>query len=584
MVKYGRVSCERVLSGQGLVDVFGFLAEEPACRSLIRPETGAIMATPGQDPAAAISQRALAGTDPVCEMALALFCSVLGAVAGNLGLMLLATGGVFVAGGIAPRILPYLQRGTFRERSIARGGCTPWSSGCPPTWSPIRSLVCWAQRRWPQRNNAANASRGLKKSVKRTDPTVDVSAVGNGSQGARAAVAVSGPARFDESTRVRTEERFGRMVGRSPAMQAVFDVIGKASTSEATILLEGETGTGKEISAEAIHRGSPRRDKPFLVVDCGAMPPNLLESELFGHERGAFTGAVSARQGVFEAAAGGTVFLDEIGELALDLQPKLLRVLERREVRRVGTNNHLPVNVRLIAATNRSLRQQVAEQKFRSDLYYRLAVVEVKLPPLRERLPDLPLLVEHIVRNLGTVDEQTLAVGARRRVPRRAGRPHLAGQHPRAAQLSRALRGPARLRAAAAARALPPPIPGPESAGQHRPAPARGARGVGEHVRAPLPRRAAAPARKPRQRRRPRRRRRPDLLLPPCSGSTASRQREGTAGLRRKTEGLGPRADTAPRKACPPRPSPADRERRSEGRALRDRSAIRGSGPLAPEG
>jgi glucokinase len=121
MVKYGRVSCERVLSGQGLVDVFGFLAEEPACRSLIRPETGAIMATPGQDPAAAISQRALAGTDPVCEMALALFCSVLGAVAGNLGLMLLATGGVFVAGGIAPRILPYLQRGTFREAFDRKG-------------------------------------------------------------------------------------------------------------------------------------------------------------------------------------------------------------------------------------------------------------------------------------------------------------------------------------------------------------------------------------------------------------------------------------------------------------------------------
>ena len=199
------------------------------------------------------------------------------------------------------------------------------------------------------------------------------------------------------------------MVGRSPAMQAVFDVIGKASSSEATILLEGETGTGKEVSAEAVHRGSPRRDKPFLVVDCGAMPPNLLESELFGHERGAFTGAVSSRQGVFEAANGGTVFLDEIGELALDLQPKLLRVLERREVRRVGTNNHVPVNVRLIAATNRSLREQVAAQKFRSDLYYRLAVVEVKLPPLRDRLPDLPLLVDHTVRNLGAIDEETLA-------------------------------------------------------------------------------------------------------------------------------------------------------------------------------
>ncbi|MES1206985.1 MAG: sigma 54-interacting transcriptional regulator, partial [Pseudomonadota bacterium] len=134
------------------------------------------------------------------------------------------------------------------------------------------------------------------------------------------------------------------------------------------------------------------------------------ESELFGHERGAFTGAVSSRQGVFEAAQGGTVFLDEIGELSIDLQPKLLRVLERREVRRVGTNNHVPVNVRLVAATNRSLRDQVAAQKFRSDLYYRLAVVEVKLPPLRDRLSDLPLLVEHISRNLGgNVDPASLA-------------------------------------------------------------------------------------------------------------------------------------------------------------------------------
>jgi DNA-binding NtrC family response regulator len=197
------------------------------------------------------------------------------------------------------------------------------------------------------------------------------------------------------------------MLGRSTAMQIVFDVLAKAASSDATILLEGETGTGKEVSAEAIHLGSSRKDKPFLVVDCGAMPPNLLESELFGHERGAFTGAVSSRQGVFEAASGGTVFLDEIGELSIDLQPKLLRVLERREVRRVGTNNHVPVNVRLVAATNRSLRDQVAAGKFRSDLYYRLAVVEVKLPPLRERLADLALLVDHIVRGLGVVDAAT---------------------------------------------------------------------------------------------------------------------------------------------------------------------------------
>jgi len=244
--------------------------------------------------------------------------------------------------------------------------------------------------------------------------------VGNGPQGARASLSVgdgsvrldaeSGGSRADETRPIRAAERFGRMVGRSPAMQAVFDVLGKASSSDATILLEGETGTGKEVSAEAIHRGSPRRDKPFLVVDCGAMPPQLLESELFGHERGAFTGAVNSRQGVFEAANGGTVFLDEIGELSIDLQPKLLRVLERREVRRVGTNNHVPVNVRLIAATNRSLREQVSGHKFRSDLYYRLAVVEVKLPPLRDRLPDLPLLVDHIVRNLGSVDDPTLGV------------------------------------------------------------------------------------------------------------------------------------------------------------------------------
>jgi len=239
---------------------------------------------------------------------------------------------------------------------------------------------------------------------------VDVGAVGNGFPGARAALAVgSGPVRIDsDSGGMRVSDaRFGRMIGRSPAMQTVFDLLGKAAPSDATILLEGETGTGKEVSAEAIHRGSPRAAKPFLVVDCGAMPPQLLESELFGHERGAFTGAVSSRQGVFEAAGGGTVFLDEIGELSLDLQPKLLRVLERREVRRVGTNNHIPVNVRLIAATNRSLREQVAAQKFRSDLYYRLAVVEVKLPPLRERLPDLPLLVDHIVHAFGNVDETT---------------------------------------------------------------------------------------------------------------------------------------------------------------------------------
>src|SRR5262249_41915392 len=159
-------------------------------------------------------------------------------------------------------------------------------------------------------------------------------AMASGPHGARAALTGSIPVRVDpsETSRVRTsDDRFGRMVGKSPAMQSVFEVLTKASTSDATIRREGETGTGKEVSGEAIHRGSTRRDKPFLVVDCGAMPPQLLESELFGHERGAFTGAVSSRQGVFEAANGGTVFLDEIGELSIDLQPKLLRVVGRRE-------------------------------------------------------------------------------------------------------------------------------------------------------------------------------------------------------------------------------------------------------------
>jgi len=178
----------------------------------------------------------------------------------------------------------------------------------------------------------------------------------------------------------------------------VFDVLGKASSSEATILLEGETGTGKEVSAEAIHKGSTRRDKPFLVVDCGAMPPNLLESELFGHERGAFTGAVSSRQGVFEAANGGTVFLDEIGELAVDLQPKLLRVLERFEVRRVGSNTSKRIDVRIVAATNRPLAESVNDGTFREDLYYRIAVVELLLPPLRSRREDIPLLAQHFFR------------------------------------------------------------------------------------------------------------------------------------------------------------------------------------------
>jgi len=198
-----------------------------------------------------------------------------------------------------------------------------------------------------------------------------------------------------------TTPRFGRMVGAAPATRSVMAQLARVAATDTTVLLEGETGTGKEVAADALHRASARRDAPLLVVDCGALPPDLLESELFGHERGAFTGADARRIGVFEAAHGGTVLLDEIGELPLALQPKLLRVLEAREVKRLGDTTYRPVDVRLIAATNRDLRAEVNAQRFRSDLYYRLAVVQIRLPALRERPQDLPLLVAAILDDLG---------------------------------------------------------------------------------------------------------------------------------------------------------------------------------------
>ena len=207
---------------------------------------------------------------------------------------------------------------------------------------------------------------------------------------------------------VSQRERFGVLVGRSTEMQKVFAILERAAESDATVLIEGETGTGKEVAAESIHRESQRAQGPFIVIDCGAIPANLLESELFGHEKGAFTGAVAAREGAFAAASGGTIFLDEIGELPLDLQPKLLRVLEKRSIKRVGANRHEPVDVRVIAATNRNLGSEVNQGRFRSDLYYRLAVVTVTLPALRDRIEDLPLLVDHI---LGSLDAQGKPVG-----------------------------------------------------------------------------------------------------------------------------------------------------------------------------
>jgi len=200
-------------------------------------------------------------------------------------------------------------------------------------------------------------------------------------------------------------DRFGLLVGSSPAARAAFAQLARAAATESTVLLDGETGTGKELAAESLHRESRRREAPFLVVDCGALPAELLESELFGHERGSFTGAEERRVGVFEAAAGGTVLLDEIGELGLALQPKLLRVLERKEVKPIGQSIYRPVDVRIVAATNRDLRAEVNAQRFRPDLYYRLAVVQIRMPSLRERIADLPLLVSHILADLGVDDE-----------------------------------------------------------------------------------------------------------------------------------------------------------------------------------
>jgi transcriptional regulator with GAF, ATPase, and Fis domain len=198
--------------------------------------------------------------------------------------------------------------------------------------------------------------------------------------------------------------RFGEMVACSGPMRAVFALLERAAPTDATILIEGETGTGKDVLANAIHAESHRREGPFVIVDCGAIPADLVESELFGHERGAFTGADSARQGAFAAAAGGTLFLDEVGELDLAVQPKLLRVLERHTAKRVGSDRYFRVDVRVVATTNRDLRADVNANRFRSDLYYRLAVVRLTLPPLRERSADLPLLVDAILESFASGD------------------------------------------------------------------------------------------------------------------------------------------------------------------------------------
>ncbi len=195
----------------------------------------------------------------------------------------------------------------------------------------------------------------------------------------------------------------GELIGQSVLMRRVYTLIERAASSPVTVLIEGETGTGKELVARAIHSESALSARPFVAVDCGAIAEGLIESELFGHVRGAFSGAVSTRAGLFEEAAGGTLFLDEIGELPLALQPKLLRVLERREVRRVGDNTNHPIDVRVVAATNRSLAESVNEGTFREDLYYRLSVFEISLPPLRARREDVAPLARHFYQELAGV-------------------------------------------------------------------------------------------------------------------------------------------------------------------------------------
>ena len=199
----------------------------------------------------------------------------------------------------------------------------------------------------------------------------------------------------------RAARHLGAITAVSPQMHAVFDLVQRLAVSEVTVTLLGETGSGKDVFSHAIHDKSKRASGPFVVFDCGAVPPNLIESELFGHEKGSFTGAHAEHPGAFESAQGGTLFLDEIGELPLDLQPRLLRVLDNRSVRRVGGTKDRQIDVRIVAATNRDLATQVGAKVFRQDLYFRLAAAVIHLPPLRERLEDLPLLVTRLLSDLG---------------------------------------------------------------------------------------------------------------------------------------------------------------------------------------
>jgi DNA-binding NtrC family response regulator len=191
---------------------------------------------------------------------------------------------------------------------------------------------------------------------------------------------------------------FGNIIGKNHKMQAIYELIKKVSTTDARVFITGETGVGKELVAKAIHFNSPRKKRPFVSINCGALAETLLETELFGHERGAFTGAIRRKEGKFEYARGGTVFLDEVGDISTGMQVKLLRVLQERQLERVGANQPIDVDVRVISATNQNIKEKITAGEFRIDLFYRLNVVHIHIPPLRERIEDIPLLVNHFIR------------------------------------------------------------------------------------------------------------------------------------------------------------------------------------------
>jgi DNA-binding NtrC family response regulator len=211
--------------------------------------------------------------------------------------------------------------------------------------------------------------------------------------------------------KIKSKQGFGSIIGRSPEMEKLYRIVAKAAHSTHPVLILGENGTGKELVARSIHFSGPFRDKPFIPVDCGSLLPTLIESELFGHTKGAFTGAHHAKDGLLSIAEGGTVFLDEVGELPTDLQAKLLRAIQEKEIRPVGSTKHIPINVRILAATNRDLEEGVSQGTFRRDLYYRLNVLSLRIPSLRERRQDIPILATHFLerQTRSTRNERTLS-------------------------------------------------------------------------------------------------------------------------------------------------------------------------------